>query len=266
MIVTDNHVVAGNSSVQVAFADGRRSPGTVRGSDPTTDLAVVQTDRKQLPKATFQRALPAVGELSIALGSPLGFQGSATSGIVSGVHRQVPGSAQQGQPLVDLIQTDAPISPGNSGGALLNAEGQVMGINEAYLPPSSGAVSIGFAIPAGTVVDVVGQLLATGHARHAFFGIQASDITPETAAQLGINTTTGVVVLDVVPGGPAAGAGIQPGDVITAVNGQPTDDEETFLADLRQHQPTDVVTVTVTRNGAQQQIPVTLSAQPTGSS
>ena len=172
VVVTNNHVVRAGDQVvervEVAFFDGRRVPGTVRATDPSTDLAVVQVDRKDLKPATFQRALPQVGELAVAVGSPLGFENTVTAGIISGLHREIPGSAQQGiRSLVDLIQTDAPISPGNSGGALLNGRGQVVGISVAYIPPEQGAVSIGFAIPAATAVDVVGDLLRTGRATHA---------------------------------------------------------------------------------------------------
>src|SRR6266568_1347840 len=131
VIVTNEHVISGSKRVEVAFADGRRVGGTVRAADAVTDLAVVQVARKGLPPATFQRQLPRVGDLAVAIGSPLGFENTVTAGIISGLHREIPGSAQQTQSLVDLVQTDAPISPGNSGGALVNARGEVIGINEA---------------------------------------------------------------------------------------------------------------------------------------
>jgi serine protease DegQ len=263
VIVTNEHVVGNAKQVQVAFADGRRVSGTVRAGDPITDLAVVQADRKDLPAATFQRNLPRVGDLAIAIGSPLGFENTVTAGIISGLHRQIPGSGQQTQSLVDLIQTDAAISPGNSGGALVNAAGQVVGISEAYIPPSQGAVSIGFAIPGDTVVNVVGQLLQSGRARHAFMGIQPGDLTPEIAQQLGLDTDNGVVVLDAVGGGPAAKAGLKPGDVITAINGKPVDTVESFLAILRPLSPGDTVTVTYLRGGGKHDAKVQLADRPT---
>jgi serine protease DegQ len=265
VIVTDQHVVAGSRRVEVAFADGRRVAGTVKGGDDITDVAVVQADRKDLPPATFQPQLPQVGELAIAIGSPLGFENTVTAGIISGLHREIPGSGQQTQSLVDLIQTDAPISPGNSGGALVNARGQVIGISEAYIPPSQGAVSIGFAIPAATVVDIVGQLLRNGRAQHAFFGIQPDDLTPEIAQQLGVDTTSGVVVLDVVSGGPAAKAGMRPGDVITAIDGKQVATVEDFLAALRPHRPGDTVTATFFRGAAKRDAKVVLTDRPTTS-
>ena len=262
VIVTNEHVVGDNKQVQVAFADGRRVGGTVKAGDAVTDLAVVQADRKDLPAATFQTELPRAGDLAIAIGSPLGFENTVTAGIISGLHRQIPGSAQQTQSLVDLIQTDAAISPGNSGGALMNGAGQVVGISEAFIPPSQGAVSIGFAIPGATVVDIVNQLLKNGRARHAFLGIQPGDLTPEVAQQLGVDTQSGVVVLDVVSGGPAAKAGLQPGDVITAINGKPVDSAEAFLAALRPLTPGQTVTVTYLRGTAKHDAKVQLAERP----
>jgi S1-C subfamily serine protease len=264
IIVTDEHVVSGAKQVEVAFADGRRVPGTVRASDQVTDLAVVQANRKGLPAATFQKQLPRVGDLAIAIGSPLGFENTVTAGVISGLHREIPGSAQQSQSLVDLIQTDAAISPGNSGGAVVNSAGQVIGISEAFIPPSEGAVSIGFAIPAETVVNIVDQLLTSGRAKHAFLGIQPGDLTPEIAQQLGVNASGGVVVLAVVSGGPAAKAGLQPGDVITAINGKQLENVEDFLAALRPLSPGDTVTVTYLRGGSKHDAKVELADRPTG--
>src|SRR6266540_6829629 len=263
IIVTDQHVIEGSSRVQVAFADGRRVAGTVKAADQVTDLAIVQAQRSGLPPATFQPKLPQVGELAIAIGSPLGFENTVTAGIISGLHREIPGSGQQTQSLVDLIQTDAPISPGNSGGAVVNAAGQVIGISEAFIPPSQGAVSIGFAIPADTAVSVVGQLLQSGRARHAFLGVQPGDLTPETAQQLGVSASSGVVVLDVVGGGPAAKAGLEPGDVITAINGKQVSSVEDFLAALRPLSPGDTVTVSYLRGQAEQEAKVVLANRPT---
>jgi serine protease DegQ len=143
VIVTNQHVVGDAKQVAVGFADGQRVAGEVLATDPVTDLAVVRVSRTGLPVARFETTLPAVGELAIALGSPLGFANTATAGIVSGLGRAIPADGAQGQPLVDLIQTDAAISPGNSGGALVNGAAAVIGVNETYIPPASGAVSLG---------------------------------------------------------------------------------------------------------------------------
>ncbi|MGX1159718.1 serine protease DegQ [Pseudarthrobacter sp. SLBN-100] len=186
LIITNEHVISGNTRVEVGFADGQRVQGTVKASDPVTDLALVQADRKGLPKPTYQSTLPRVGEGAVVLGSPLGFENTATAGIISGLHRSIPGSASNSLSLVDLIQTDAPISPGNSGGAVINMRGEIIGISEAYIPPSAGAVSLGFAIPAATAVQVAEELLADGTAEHAYLGLTPGELTPQIADQLGI--------------------------------------------------------------------------------
>jgi S1-C subfamily serine protease len=263
LILTNEHVVHGSPVVQVSFADGQRVPGTVRATDAITDLALVQVDRTGLPAARFQPQLPAVGDLVIVIGSPLGFENSVTAGIVSGLHREIPGSAAETQALVDLIQTDAPISPGNSGGVVLDADGEVVGISEAYIPPQVGAVSLGFAIPAATATDVAEQLKSTGRAQHAFAGLAPAPITPQLAAQLRLPTTDGAIVAAVVPGGPAATAGLRPGDIITAVDDASTRTPEEFLGALRRRAPGDTVTVTFRRGaGSEQHARLVLTDRP----
>jgi S1-C subfamily serine protease len=264
VIITNEHVVddAPTQHVVVAFADGRRATGRVVATDSVTDLAVVRADRDNLPGATFRAELPRVGELAVALGSPLGFAGSATAGIVSGLSREVPGSAQQGHALVDLIQTDAAISPGNSGGALVDAQGRVIGINEAYIPPQAGAVSIGFAIPAATVVHVVQQLLKSGTAQHAFVGIRPATLTPQIADRLGIEADGGVVVLDTVKGGPAARAGIVAGDVITKIDGTEVRSVEDFLGELRNASPGDRIELRIARDDATRTVSAVVADRP----
>jgi S1-C subfamily serine protease len=259
-IVTDAHVIAGAQRVTVAFADGQRVAANVRAADDVSDVAIVQANRTGLAPATFQKTLPQVGELAVAIGSPLGFEATVTAGVISGLHRQIPGP--HGAPLVDLIQTDAPISPGNSGGALINGQGQVVGLNEAYIPPSAGAVSLGFATSAATVVDVADQLLATGTARHSYIGIQPGNLTPEIAQKLGINRTSGVVVLGVATPSPAADAGIQPGDVITSYNGESTSSAEDLTAALHRSKPGDRVTLAVVHGDATRDVSLTVADRP----
>jgi len=262
IIVTDAHVVAGATQVKVAFADGQQFNATVRAADQSTDVAVLQADRKGLPAATFEKSLPPVGALAVVLGSPLGFENTVTAGIVSGLHRDLPGSASTGAPLVDLMQTDAPISPGNSGGAVIDGKGHVIGLSEAYIPPSAGAVALGFATPAATVADIADQLLATGTAKHAYIGIQPATLTPQIAQQLGLNRSSGVAVLTVAQPSPAATAGLMAGDVITAFNGKDTATAEDFVAALRGVNPGDRVQLTVVRGGATQQLQVTVADRP----
>jgi serine protease DegQ len=235
-ILTNNHVVAGASQVDVAFADGNRVPGRVTAIDPDTDLAVIHVDRTGLPAAKFERSFPRIGSLAVVLGSPLGFEKTVTAGIVSGLHRQIPGSASETRSLVDLIQTDAAISPGNSGGAVVDSAGRVLGISVAYVPPQQGAVAVGFAIPAGTATRVAEELLENGPARYAYLGLDPGQLTPKIAGRLHV-TGAGVAVYAVAPGGPAANAGILPGDVLTAVAGQKVRTVEELFAALRQQAP-----------------------------
>ena len=248
IILTNHHVVADASRIEVALADGSRVPGHVTATDPDTDLAVIRVDRKGLPAAEFDKALPQVGELAVVLGSPLGFEKTVTAGIVSGLHRSIPGSASETRALVDLIQTDAAISPGNSGGAVVDASGQVLGISVAYVPPQQGAVSVGFAIPAATATRVADELLEHGRVRHAYLGLQPAQLTPEIARELHV-TGGGVLVYALAPDGPAAKAGIRPGDVLTAVGGQKVASVEELFAALRQHDPGERVAISYVRDG-----------------
>jgi serine protease DegQ len=262
LILTNEHVVRGNSDVEVAFADGQRVAGTVRATDPISDLALVEAQRQGLPAAKFQTDLPRIGELAVVIGSPLGFENTATSGIISGLHRQIPGSAASSQSLVDLIQTDAAISPGNSGGAVVNSRSEVIGISEAYIPPQSGAVALGFAIPAATAVRVAEQLLEDGTADHSFIGLSPAEITPQIAEQLGLPNTDGVLAISVVRGGPAADAGLRPGDVLLALEGDKLDAPEDLLAALRNKSPGQTVTLEYRRGADTQETKVVLEARP----
>jgi S1-C subfamily serine protease len=241
LIVTNNHVVQGASDIQVELASGERIPATVLATDPATDLAVIDVDRTDLPSAEFAPELPRVGELAIAIGNPLGFENTVTAGIVSALHRNLDQSTY-----IDLIQTDAPISPGNSGGALVNAQGQVIGINSAGIAPGDQANSLGFAIPSPTVISIVQQLVDGGHAGLAFLGVQSEP------------TDGGVRVTEVTPGSGAEAAGIAVGDVITAVGDEPVGSTEELVSALRAHAPGDQVTVTVARNGGTVDLQVTL--------
>jgi serine protease DegQ len=247
IVVTNAHVVAGADRVEVVLASGRRLEGRVRARDERTDLAVVDVERK-LPPARFRPTLPDVGELAVAIGSPLGFENTVTAGIVSGLQRSIP-SGGQTPALVDLIQTDAAISPGNSGGALVGGDGRVIGVNVAYIPPSSGAVALGFAIPAPTVVDTVRQLLTTGHVRHAYLGIVPVAVTDAIAAGLNIGVDRGVVAYQVPSGTPAAQGGLRSGDVIVRFDGREIASVEDLFSALRRKNPGDEVSVTLVRDG-----------------
>ena len=242
LIVTNNHVVADAQDVQVQLAAGDQIPAQVVATDANTDLAVIRVDRTDLPSAEFAPELPRVGELAVAIGNPLGFENTVTAGIVSAVHRNL----DQNGPYIDLIQTDAPISPGNSGGALVNAAGQVIGINSAGIPSStSNANSLGFAIPSPTVRSIVGQLIDNGQAGLAFLGVSSED-------------DHGVHVTSVTPGSAAEAAGIETGDEITGVDGTEIGSTADLVSELRSRAPGDQITIAVVRNGEQLELHATL--------
>jgi S1-C subfamily serine protease len=259
VIVTNDHVVAGADDVEVVLASGERLPARVLATDPRTDLAVLEVDRDDLPAATFADELPRVGDLAVAIGNPLGFENTVTAGIVSGLHRSIP-SGGTTPALVDLVQTDAPISPGNSGGALVSSEGEVIGINVAYIPPQANAVAIGFAIPAPTVRDTVTQLLEDGNAEHAYLGLRAIPVTPEFADAFGLDVESGVGVQLVEQGSPAARAGLAQGDVIVRLGDEAIDSVEDLYASLRRFDPGDRVTLEVVRDGERQSLDVILGS------
>ncbi len=248
-MLTNEHVVRDAADVELALASGERVPAEVVGTDRVTDLAVLRADRTDLPPADFRTDLPAPGEVVLALGTPLGFRNSVTLGVVSGVGREIPGSAAQAPALVDLIQTDAAISPGNSGGALIDTAGRVVGINDAYLPPQTGAVSIGFAIPAATATRVAEDLLDDGEVVHPYLGVVPGRVTPEIAERLGAPSDQGVLVRDVVPGGPAGEAGLRPADIIVEFQQERIDTLEQLLGALRGTEPGQTVQVTYLRGG-----------------
>ncbi len=256
-IITNHHVVEGADDVGVALASGERLDARVRATDPLTDLAVLEVDASDLPAARFADTLPQVGEPVLAVGNPLGFEGTVTSGIVSGLHRAVP-SGGTTPALVDLIQTDAAISPGNSGGALVDFEGRVVGVNVAYLPPAGGAVSIGFAIPSPTVTDVVEDLLDDGRVEHPYLGVSLTQLTPEIAERFGIRARRGAIVGTVEAGSPADRAGVEPGDVITGVDGREVQAVEDVLGALRGNAPGDTVALEVLRDGRTSDLEVRL--------
>ncbi len=262
IIVTNAHVVEGAERLRVGFADGTQVPAELVASTPLLDLAVLRAEREDLPAATFAEELPRVGELAIAMGSPLGLEQTVTAGIVSALGRGIPGSAQSTQALVDLIQTDAAISPGNSGGALVDGAGRVIGINVAYLPPGTGAVSLGFAIPSPTVLHAVEELLETGEVDLAYMGVVPAPLTPQIAARFGLEDEQGALVVEVPADGPAGEAGMEPGDLVTAVDGEEVRSVEDFLGFIRRSEPGDDVEVEVLRDGDERTVEVTLAGRP----
>lgn len=257
-IVTNAHVVQDADEVTVVLATGERLRAEVAARDPLTDLAILSVEDRELPPADFADSLPQVGARAIAIGNPLGFEDTVTAGIVSGLDRAIPTGGRT-PALVGLVQTDAAISPGNSGGALAGPTGEVIGVNVAFIPPQAQAVAIGFAIPAPQVRHVVTELLEDGEVEHAFLGVQLAPLTPPVAERLGIEARSGAVVLETVSGGPAAEAGIQPGDAIVAIGGERVRRIEDVYAALRQRSPGDSLQVTVVRDGERRTFEVTLA-------
>lgn len=220
LILTNAHVVEGSEQVKVTLKDGKTYQGKVMGTDPLTDVAVIKIEARGLPAVTFADSdTLQPGEWAIAIGNPLGLDNTVTTGIVSATGRS---SAQVGvaDKRVSFIQTDAAINPGNSGGPLLNAQGQVIGINTAIIQNAQG---LGFAIPVNAARDIAEELIATGKADHPFLGIQMAQITPELKQELksqknlAVNAMEGILIVEVVPDSPADLAGLKSGDVINKI-------------------------------------------------
>jgi putative serine protease PepD len=265
-VLTNNHVVdTPGAQVTVSFngAESVEVPASIVGRDPDTDLAVikVRTSKTLVPAALGQSRNLVVGDPVIAVGSPLGLAGTVTTGIISALNRtvNVPGQSGQRTPLFNAIQTDAAINPGNSGGALADANGQVIGINSAIATlgagglssDQSGSIGVGFAIPIDEARSVAEELIRTGTATHPAIGVQALTSTS--------NGRTGAMVQAVLPGAPAERAGIQAGDVITAVDGTAVHSVDELIIAIREHKIGQTVTLTYYRNGQKQTAKVTLA-------
>ncbi|MDI3340725.1 MAG: trypsin-like peptidase domain-containing protein [Sphaerobacter sp.] len=267
-ILTNNHVIAGAERLLVSLPDGRSFPATVVGTDPQTDLAVLQIQGDDLPVAPLGDSNRLrVGEWVVAIGNALALPGgpTVTVGVVSALNRTVQepgGPGGGGAFLFNLIQTDAAINPGNSGGPLVNLAGEVIGINTLVAGeagPGLQAEGIGFALAISTVKPLADELVATGKVVHPYLGIRYAQLTPAIAAQLGVSQTrNGVVVVEVVEGSPAAQAGLMPRDVITEIDGEPLVNESSLAEIVNRHRPGDTITLTVLRSGQTTQVQATL--------
>ncbi|MGN0938817.1 MAG: S1C family serine protease [Selenomonas sp.] len=259
-IVTNNHVIEGAKEIIVSLADGRSLKGKVIGADSVTDLAVVKVNASDLPVAAFGDSDKiVVGEPAIAIGNPMGleFQGSVTSGVISALNRTLDISDRR----VKLLQTDAAISPGNSGGALVNADAQVIGINSAKVA-ASGVEGMGFSIPINTVRTVVSEIMDKGYVARPYLGVSVFD--PESAARYGyqLNIDKGVFVFKVTLNGPAGKAGLMRGDIILKIDGDEVNSVSDLRAKIGDHKIGDTVKVTYDRNGHEETTDVTLEEIP----
>jgi serine protease Do len=257
-ILTNNHVVQGADTIKVSLNDGRELTAKVVGTDPQTDLAVVKVDAKDLPAITFADSERVeVGDRVLAVGNPFGVGQTVTSGMVSGL-----GRATMGLDYEDFIQTDAAINPGNSGGALVDAEGRLIGVNTAILSRSGGSQGIGFAIPANLARNVMEQLASGGKVVRGYLGVSIQDVTPALAAEFKLKAHEGALVGEVVPGGPAAKAGLQDGDVIKELGGKAVTDARHLKLTVANFAPGASVPAVVLRDGQTIKVDLKVGERP----
>jgi putative serine protease PepD len=257
-IVTNNHVTgdAGNGgTIEVTFVDGSTATGKLVGADPGYDIAVVKVDRTDLPALTLGSSDSVnVGDVAIAIGSPLGLQGTVTSGIISALNRPVTAGGQGGLAYINAIQTDAAINPGNSGGPLVNASGEVVGVNSAIatlgMGDATGSIGLGFSIPIDTAKRIVDEIIRTGTSQTPIIGVQLD---------MGFAGPGGAVSA-VTPDSPAEAAGLLEGDVITKVDGNLINDSTGLIVAIRANAPGDQIELVVLRNGEMLTVALTLTA------
>jgi Do/DeqQ family serine protease len=255
-IVTNHHVIDGADQIKVDLSDGRSLAAKLVGSDPPSDLAVLKVDGGNLTTlALGDSDRTRVGDVVLAIGNPLGVGQTVTMGIISAKGRQ---TGLSNGSFEDFLQTDAPINQGNSGGALVNTNSELIGINSQILSPSGGSIGLGFAIPSNMARTVMEQLINTGKVRRGQLGIVVLKIPSEEASKLGVNEGPGVVVYQVQSGSAADRAGLRQGDVITALNGTAISDPNTFRNLIAGLGPGTEVTLTVKRNGSEGQVRATL--------
>ncbi|WP_028454546.1 Do family serine endopeptidase [Chitinilyticum litopenaei] len=245
-IVTNNHVVAGADQIEVALADGRTAEARLIGTDPETDLAVIRIEAENLPVVQFGDADGLqVGDVVLAIGNPFGVGQTVTMGIVSALGRSELGI----NTFENFIQTDAPINPGNSGGGLIDTRGALVGINTAIYSRSGGSLGIGFAIPVSTVRQVMDAIIRDGAVTRGWLGVEVQDVTPELAASFRLSRAEGALIAGVVRGGPADAAGLRPGDVLLAINGQPVKNSSAMLNMMSALTPESEVALRIARGG-----------------
>ncbi|MDP9402799.1 MAG: S1C family serine protease [Actinomycetota bacterium] len=261
-VLTNHHVVDGARRITVVMANGEEESARLVGSDPDTDVAVVKVDKTDLASAPLGSAASLrVGQLAVAIGSPLGLSGgpSVSVGVISAVGREIDAGGE-GPPLLDMIQTDAPIAPGSSGGALVDGAGAVIGVTTAIAVSEVGAEGLGFATPIDIARDVAEQIIASGRAVHVWLGVEGEDVDPGTAKEIGV--AGGALIRDVRPDSPAGRAGIAARDVIIAVDGVPVRSMGALKVQLRSHRPGDEVTLALHRGNEARSLKVKLAERP----
>jgi len=279
-ILTNNHVIKDARRIEVTLADGSKWPGRLVGTDPDNDLAVIRIEapaEKLKPIPLGSSSDLQVGQKVLAIGNPFGLGETLTTGIISSLGRSI--RSESGFLMEDLIQTDAAITPGNSGGPLLDSEGRIIGINTAIFSPSGGSVGIGFAIPVDAARRILPDLLEKGYVAHAWMGVSLFPLTPGLAKALDLPVSRGALVVEVMKGGPADKAGLRGGtkmvqvgnamlpvggDVITAMNGEAVNSSEDLVRRLRKHKPGDQVRLKILRERRSEEVTLSLGERPKG--
>ncbi len=258
-ILTNNHVIQGADEIEVALHDGRTAAAAIVGADPESDLAVLKIDITDAPAITFgQSEALRVGDVVLAIGNPFGVGQTVTSGIVSATGRSQLGLST----FENFIQTDAAINPGNSGGALINTAGQLIGINTAIFSRSGGSQGIGFAIPVSLVKGVMKQIIEHGRPLRGWLGVEVHDLSNTLAESFGLGDVSGALIAGIQPGGPAADAGLQPGDVIIHVNEEAVTGSRSLMNIIASNAPGTVLKLKILRQGQPQELEVVIGERP----
>jgi len=258
-ILTNNHVVEAADQIEVALADGRKASAKVVGIDPETDLAVIKIDLPNLPAITLGHPEnSSVGDVVLAIGNPFGVGQTVTMGIVSALGRNHLGI----NTFENFIQTDAAINPGNSGGALVDTNGNLLGINTAIYSRTGGNLGIGFAIPMSTAKTVMEAIISHGQVVRGWIGVEPQDITPELAESFGLGKKTGAIIAGVLKGGPADRAGMKPGDILVSIEGKPVADTTEMLNVIAQLTPGQNISMTVLRKSQETKLGITVGKRP----
>ncbi len=258
-ILTNNHVVATADEIEVALVDGRKARAKVIGTDPETDLAVIKIDLPNLPAITFGRIEQVkVGDIVLAIGNPFGVGQTVTMGIISALGRTHLGI----NTFENFIQTDAAINPGNSGGALVDTNGNLLGINSAIYSRTGGSLGIGFAIPVSTVKSVMEAIISNGYVVRGWIGVEPQDITPELVESFGLKRKDGIIIAGVLKNGPADKAGIKPGDILLAIEGKPVPNTSELFNRIAQLDPGTKAAMTVLRKDGETTLDVAIAKRP----